>query len=393
MRRTILILLLALVIIHDGGAQSTIEQVLQSVEQNNKAIQSNNQFWEATKLEYQIGLTPYDPSVQYDYMHGTPHSAGNQTDFSVTQAFDFPTSYFKKRQLAELQIKNADNEIKKFKQTVLLETKQVCLELIYYNKWNVELKSRQTEFDSLEKVYSVKLNRGDGNILDLNKIKLQLIQIKKDLLINEAKIDQLNNQLTAFNGGVKTVFIDTTYVAELELISLDQLKNEYKSADPLTQSLEQQFLIAQKQVEVSKSLFLPKWEAGYHYQGILGQTYSGVHMGITIPLWEKKNSVQLQKSRVALADFSTAQYNTQLNADLEQRYIKLTQLKITLEEYEKNLVTLNNFQFLQKALDAGEISILEYFMELNFYRNALESYWQTQKEYYMVLSELTKYKL
>jgi outer membrane protein, heavy metal efflux system len=55
-------------------------------------------------------------------------------------------------------------------------------------------------------------------------------------------------------------------------------------------------VIGQQMVEVSKALNLPKFETGYHYQAMLGQRFNGLHLGLTIPLWENKNKVNATTS-------------------------------------------------------------------------------------------------
>src|SRR3989304_8690567 len=118
----------------NANAQSTIDTVLANIAKNNKTIFANTHYWEAQKLQYKTGLTPYNPSVNYDYLIGSPSTAGNQTDFTITQTFDFPTVYIKKKQVAEQQIGQAEFQLIAKRQEVLLEAKIICVELVYRNK-------------------------------------------------------------------------------------------------------------------------------------------------------------------------------------------------------------------------------------------------------------------
>jgi len=75
--------------------------------------------------------------------------------------------------------------------------------------------------------------------------------------------------------------------------------------------LENTYIITQKQLPLSKNMWLPKLEAGYHYHGILGQTYNGVHTGHSIPLWENKNTVKLQKVQFTFDNLNLQAHNTE----------------------------------------------------------------------------------
>jgi hypothetical protein len=93
-------LVIAIVLIPGFAIAQSLDAVLNDIEKNNLALKANVQYWNAKSIEFKTGLTPYDPTVEFDYMIGTPAGAGNQRDFAATQRFDFPTAYIQKRQLA-----------------------------------------------------------------------------------------------------------------------------------------------------------------------------------------------------------------------------------------------------------------------------------------------------
>src|SRR5690606_20875786 len=70
------------------NAQSTIDSVLSIIAQNNTVIIANTKYWDAQKVLYKTGLGLYDPKADFDFLSGSPAGAGNQIDFTITQAFD-----------------------------------------------------------------------------------------------------------------------------------------------------------------------------------------------------------------------------------------------------------------------------------------------------------------
>ncbi len=391
--KIIIIKLFVVAYAFNANAQSQMETVLTDIAKNNKTILASTQFLEAQKLQFKTGLTPANPSVEYDYLVGSPVGAGNQNDFSVTQSFDFPTSYIKKNQLAKQQATQAEIQLTATRQDILLEAKIVCIELVHRNKLQLQLTQIKLNTEKLLSDFQTKLDKGDGNILDVNKAKLQLIEIKKQFQENVSAIAQFNQQLTAFNGGNQINFTDTIYPVPQNIPPFEQLETDYENADPLRKFLEQEKLITQKQLEVSRALWLPKLEAGYHYQGILGQTYNGIHTGISIPLWENKNTVKLQKTKLLFDELNLQDHRNEHYYEIKQLYEKYSNLKIILQEYQTVFATLNNAALLSKALSLGQISTIEYFLEMNYYTTALNNYYQTEKEYHAVIAELFKYQL
>ncbi|MBE0423337.1 MAG: TolC family protein [Lutibacter sp.] len=388
-----LLLFLAIFSFGLGFSQSSIDKVLSEIAKNNKTIQANTQYWSAQKVKYRTGNSLYNPTVEYDYLKGRPANAGNQTDIVVTQSFDFPTVYGKKNQLAEQQILQADLHLQAANQALLLEAKMVCIELVYRNKLQIPLAKRKEATEKWLGQFNRKLETGDGTILDVNKAEIQLLEIKKQFLENASFIAKLNEQLTSLNGGIAIAFNYLTYFDVPVIANFDTLEKEIEAQDYLRKTLEQDKVIAQKQIEVSKALALPKMEVGYHYQGILGQTYNGFHTGISLPLWESKNRVKLEKARMTFAEIALTDHTNEHYYEIKQLYGRYESLKSILSDYEKINQSVEPVKLLDKALSAGQISVLEYFVEMNYYNTTFNSYLEIEKEYYEVVATLLKYQL
>ena len=392
-RKIIIIQFLVIAFYIHAIAQSNIENVLAEISKNNKTIQATAQFYEAQNLQYKTGNTPDNPTVEYDFLSGSPADAGNQHDFTVVQQFYFPTAYLKKSQLAKTQTAQSEFEIKANRQNILLEAKHHCIDLVHHNKLQVQLTQQKQNTEKLLSDFQVKLDKGEGNILDVNKAKLQHIEIKKEFQENVSAINELNIKLTELNGGNAITFTDTVYFITPAIPDFAQLENDYEKADPLLKILEQKKLVTQKQLELSKSLSLPKMEVGYHYQGILGQTYNGIHTGISIPLWENKNTVKQKQAQLLFSDLQLTAHTNEHYYHIKHIYEKYTNLKIILQDYQSVFATLNNTTLLNKALALGEITTIQYFMEMNYYTTAQANYLQTEKEYHETIAELYKYQL
>ncbi len=374
-------------------AQGDVDRVLKSVETNNKAIQSNRKYWEARRAAFKTGLTPYDPQVEYDYMIGSPAGAGNQRDLSVTQRLDFPTTYKRKRQLSGQQIAQTELQQQVYRQDVLLETKLLTLQIIYLNKRAAELNRRLTSTQELVEDYQKKLDKGDVIILDVNKAKLQLLNIKNEVALNDNERQVATTKLSELNGGQVLEIRDTTYPASPIIPDFETLDSTIEANDPVIKVYEQEIKIQEQNIAVQKSLNLPKIEAGYHSQGILGQSYKGAHAGITIPLWENRNRV---KATQANLDYATSTSQTHiLEHRLENKgYHEQLAVRLkSMQEYKDMVATLNNTALLNKALELGQITIIQYFQDKSYYFSAYDTYLQMEWEYQQAVARLYKFQL
>lgn len=138
---------------------------------------------------------------------------------------------------------------------------------------------------------------------------------------------------------------------------------------------------------------MAKFEAGYHYQGILGQRFNGIHAGVTLPFWEQKYRKEAQQSQVLFADLQLQSHLNQHFFEIKELYDRQAALRKSLDEYQVAISSVSNTALLDKALRLGEITVIEYFLETSFYQNALLHFLKTEHEYYAAVAELMKYKL
>jgi cobalt-zinc-cadmium efflux system outer membrane protein len=377
----------------DITAQSTLPSVLESVRNNNPELQAGRQFWESQKLGYKIGLTLPNPTLQAQYLWGSPATAGNQTDFFAVQPFDWPSTYKKRRAIAHAQGAVSTPTLDAQHQELLLETKLVCLEIVYRNKLASYQAVRKTALEKLQLDFQIKLDRGDGNLMDVNKSRLQILEINQLITENEVELQKLQNQLRALNGGQAIIFQDTVYPDLPVLPSFEQLEKEIEAIDPTLRKLTLEKQIAIQQGNLAKAWKLPNFEAGYHYQGILGQQFNGIHIGLSLPVYEQKNRIQHAEANIASADLTLNEHRIAHYYNIKELYDQQATLKKALEEYRLALSTAGNTALLDKALALGEISTISYFMELNFYQNAGLHLLKAEYEYQTTIASLMRHLL
>ncbi len=64
-----------------------------------------------------------------------------------------------------------------------------------------------------------------------------------------------------------------------------------------------------------------------------------------------------------------------------------------MQEYYAVMNFLNNTALLEKALRLGEITIIQYFADHNYYFSAYDKYLQLELEYQKAIAELYKFQL
>ena len=375
------------------AAQNNIESILRSIEKNNKELQASEQLTLSKKLEAATENTLPDPNVSYERKWGKPASIGKTGELSVSQSFDFPSVYVHKNQLYDLKSDLYDQQKQIIRQQVLLNAKTICLDLVSLFQQQKLLSLRLQNVQKLSVLYQKRLSTGDANILETNKIELELYNIKTQMRLIETERNNKLKELQTLNGNLPigeelTDYSPVDFPENFEIYSQEAI-----AADPELRSLENELKVARKNISLSKSLWFPKFEIGYIREMEPTDKYNGISFGISIPLFENRNKIKQAK---ALSGYTQMQIeNTRLQSlsTLRQLYDQATNLKVSMQEYNKLLQSQKTLSLLNKALENGQLSMIEYFIEANQVYESMQNYLQLENQYQQIVSQMYRYKL
>lgn len=171
------IIVAALSVLTGGlSAQTSIEDVLRSVEANNKDLQANSQLVRSQKLEAKLDNNLPDPSVSYSHFWGNKEGMGFTGEFVASQSFDFPSVYVRKHKLTKAKSAGLDRQGMAFRQQILLQVKEVCLDLVLLNQQKNLLDTRLRNAEQLSAFYATRLEKGNANILETNQDRSGIIE-------------------------------------------------------------------------------------------------------------------------------------------------------------------------------------------------------------------------
>lgn len=376
-----------------GFSQSSIDDALGSIAQNNKRIASAKQSMATKQFENRSGLLPENPFISADYMIGKPTAGGNQFDLLAAQSLEFPTVYGKRGNLASEQYKLLEIEMIDLRQRILLEAKLLIIEIIHLNKQKEILEQRQNHAELIHNAYEKKYNAEQISALEFNKSKIQLLTARSELRNISSQIKIKTEHLSELNGGLPLEVTESLYPVKENIPAFEVLEDTIEYYDPQLQILNQLSHVSDAKLQLSRAMALPNLEIGYRYQTVLGQTFSGAHFGISLPLWEHKNTIKAERARVELTTIEINEHETEHYYEIKELYATYENLKKDLAEYNAVINQLNSEEILNKSLELGEINFITYAMELNYFYNTYDQFSILEKEYHMSIARLYKYQL
>lgn len=371
-------------------AQSS-DSIVAMVLSNNLDLKLILKYNAADSVEAKTLRNLNNPEAEINYLFGSPTIIGNRTDVSFKQEFDFPTTYKYRNQISNIKNRKQNLVYLQKQKSLALETKIVCIDLIYCNSMIKETEKQLENALKIADSYKKKFNAGEANILEYNKAELNKLNVAKKLVFFKIEKEALLAKLAELNGNIPLNFSDTAF-SDVEIpLDFEKWYSENQNQNPELKFWEQELQLSKVQEKLTFAGSLPKFSAGYMGEFTQGQNFQGVSFSLSVPLFENKNKLKYAKLKTdAVSEFhknSEIKYYNKLNV----LYNKALAMQRSLNEYKKYLKVYNNSDLLFKALEKGEIDLIDYILELSFYYESYSNLLEMERDLSKIVAELHQY--
>lgn len=365
--------------------QTSINYIFSQIEQNNAGLQYMQQASLAAKTGNKTINNLKNPSFSYSHKY-------HDEQISVSQSFDFPTAYYYRSQVNKLKGKQLDILYEKYRQELLLTAKLTCLNIIFLNQQNEVLHTRHQNAIDLAALYQERVNEGKSNPLEKNKIDLERINTEANLKSIEASLLSARSQLQALNGGIPLEFDLLAYTDTTLDIDMTEAQHQYISSDYQLMAQKITTEINRKEITVTRSNNLPDIEIGIK-KNILYDHTPGYSVGLSLPIFENRNKLKQAKLNLSASRLQGENMIRELNSEYEQLAIQYNSLKESLIKFRELFKTQNNLDIINKYIHDENITMIDYFVELNSYYSSLQTLLELENQFQIVVAKLQKYKL
>lgn len=343
-----------------ANAQNTVEEILSLVEQNNTALRAASDRTEVAKEEAMIETSLEDPSFGFDYLWGKPEMIGKRKDVNINQTFDLATVFGYRKRLAKSRKEQLDLELHQQRVETRLEAINLLVQLTYCNKVLEIYNERLMQEQQLAKSYEKRLVAGDANKLEANRARLSLADVEAEAAKFKTERDILLLQLQTLCGGVEVNYSGSDYLVfntddSMSLRAVQEAQNA------------QHQLVAENDLRATKAQSMPSITAGYMAELTDDEKWRGVTLGVSIPLWNNRHNVKRAKLQVQSARSEAEDVAYQLEQITAAQRLRTERYGEIAQKMQQKLANASSTALLRKALDEGEISLVEYTIEVSDY--------------------------
>ena len=373
-------------------AEGSIGDVLKQIAQNNLTLKALHHEGEAEVLDIKAANAPGGLSVEYSPFFRSGYSGVAESELVVSQEIQFPTKYADRNKQAKMQKAVGGKVYEKNRRDILLEAQLLCVDVIRLNKTLAMLGQRLKNSEALRQMYDKRMEAGDANILEVNKVKLDCMEVQT--LVSEAQNERmlLLQQLAELNGG-KPVAIDDVEIPKFQPITdFESYKALALASDADIQMAETMLQSADMNVKMQKREWLPNISFGYRRNTEQKEAVNGVLVGVSFPLYSNSKNIRAAKERRESAQLQVEQARCTAESQLRSGYQQLVGLQQVLDHSDVKMMQ-ESIELFAKALQQGEINALEYYTEVNSIYEKLQRHIDVHTKSAKLLAALHKNEL
>ena len=391
MKRQILSIAIALMALAPNIEANNIDYVLQQIKLNNTQLKALNAEIEAQTADIKSSNNLSDPTIDGAYLFGVG-SIGDKWELGVSQEFDWPGIYSARGKVNKARIEALAQSYAQKQIQIFSEARNICLEIICLNR---RIKFENNILANLDSLYdkSLKgLEYGEISILDTNKLKIERLGVTQSIAGNKALLQAKIKQLEGLNGNIPLNDVASlSDYPEQQLHSLDEYLSQMKASDPQLRQISSEIEASNKQVSVTRMQNLPKFSLGYRHVNEIGDHFNGVGVGVSIPVFENRGKSKAAKAQAIASQLAFDNALNNRSAEITSQHGKAVAMGEQLKGYRDAIEKCNNIEILDKALYGGQISLINYLLELRYFIEAQNALIDIEYDYNSILTDLNRY--
>ncbi|MBQ9865076.1 MAG: TolC family protein [Bacteroidales bacterium] len=361
-------------------AQPHYAQVLKDLEAKNLTLHAAAKQAEAQQHAAHVGLLLENPDIEAAYYWGDPSENGVRWDFSVSQSFEMPSVLVRRARLRNLQENAAHLGYRALRYATLLQAQQLCADLIYYRNMAAIYSRRCVSATRLAQLYQHRYEAGDCSILEYNRAQMNLADMQNKSTLANLDVDLALHDLCHLMNVETYSFLQMTYDSVWSEPSFEAWYEQMEMRNPELLQLDNQLAISRQEERLSRAQWLPQLSVGYAAENVVGDTWRGATVGVTLPLWSQQRAVRAAKLQTAASQATLEAKRTELFTKLECMYHRHKALIRDLQNLKSAFRQNNSVGLLDRALEMGEISLEQYLQQVNYYNEIETTIWSTARQ-------------
>lgn len=345
-------------------AAEPFEDIVNEIITNNPAFTAERAALIAELSERDASNRLDATEIGFDHTWATEAGAGTKMSVSVSQNFDWPGAYGARRNALRESRAYAAKRVEASRRALELNARRSILQVIDANRRCQLLRMVVNNVDSMSRHLHTLFEMREATALDYRKASIVLIGAKQTFVEAEQARSEALNDLAALNGGTLPAGVaDLCEYPADELLPLESYLSR-GSAD--AEASRAEAAASRFDAKSAKMGLFPGFSVGYIFQREGGMSFNGFSLGLRLPKYSAKAEANAAQLLANAQELQAQAEEAERNAEITSTYRTAQNTAKLLQQYELALGS-DYVELLQKSLDGGQITYLDYFTELTYY--------------------------
>lgn len=376
--------LLAATALAAASRTSAIDSLAHAIALADPATQARHAELRAASLAMQAETSL--PGLEAEGEHLWGRGGDNRWGLGISQSFDWPGVYAARRSAA----REAGDAFAMLARAEMAErslsAKLTLIDLVAARRRAATVGRIAGNLRRLTELTRTALDRGQATILDLRKLEIALLETELRLEQAELTRAEAIGSLRAmgFSGEVPEGLAYPDPADATEAAARWE-------AMPSVMAARAEARAAEARAKAAGRSMMPGFSLGYRHQFEGGNHFNGLSVGIALPAWGSGKARKAARAEAEAASLMEEARLSEHNAALATALRKLPGLEARMKAYDSALSASDYVGLLEKSLNGGQISVLSYIQELNFFLEAEMARIDAEQQYHTALAGLCRF--
>ena len=346
---------------------------------------------EAAIASAQAENTLAGPEAEFEYLRG--RGGATQWSLGVTQSFDWPGVYKKRREAIEFNRAVSNLQYDARRLDIATEANTQLIRYKYVSERRKLLSDIFDALTSLEKSLKTALDHGLVTILDYKKAGIERFGVERDIRLATADLAEIQGNLSLLAGRELDWNTYTPALTSELSKSLDDYLQEARQMDPAYLAGLVSITATQREIDVARAETLPSFSIGYRHEREEGIHFNGFAVGIGLPTWGFNRRKLASSAALKAVQNEAGNVSALMTTRITNEWKQADALKRDLQEVQATAIDRDYLKLLTLAYEGGELSVLDYIRELSYCREVTMNIIDMRERYETLLASLNRYQL
>lgn len=287
----------------------------------------------------------------------------------VLQSLEFPSVYFKQRQLRKQMTRLSEKQKEITRQDVIKLVRSLYLNVQLAEALYNQLLFQDSLYSQISKSADRQFEAGTIDYLARTFAQTQAGEIHNQLIQTREEHNAVVSQLRLYTG-----LSDSIKTVPLQRLIFEDVNSNFDSSMVLSnlsvQYYQQTKSVNKKSLEVERNKALPGLVFGYLNQGAkTSDTYYRFRVGFTVPLWfwQYSGNIKAAKTGVQIAEQDSKAQQLNVSSEIVQASADMRKFSQSLEYYEtKGLKQTDDIvKTARRFFESGQLDYIGYLRNIN----------------------------